>query len=71
MPVRINEAAATTRNTEYGTSFAVTSPAPNAASAILALEEYCPTDTETGREYRTKAAALRKTIGEASFKIED
>jgi type III secretion system low calcium response chaperone LcrH/SycD len=39
----------------------------NAASAILALEEYCPADTERGREYRAKAAALRKQIGEDAF----
>ena len=39
----------------------------NAASALMALEQYCPTDTETGREYRAKAAALRKQIGEDAF----
>jgi len=39
----------------------------NAASALLALEEYCPKNTETGREYRAKAAALRKQIGEEAF----
>ena len=39
----------------------------NAVSAILALEEYCPSDTESGREYRAKAAALRKQIGEEAF----
>lgn len=32
----------------------------NAASAILALEQYAPTGTETGREYRAKAAELKK-----------
>ena len=42
----------------------------NAASAILALETYCPTDTESGREYRAKAAALRKVIGEEAFKVD-
>ena len=42
----------------------------NAASAILALETYCPAGTEIGREYRAKAAELRKTIGEESFKVE-
>ncbi len=42
----------------------------NAASAILALEEYCPKNTETGREYRAKAAALRKQIGEEAFAAE-
>ncbi len=40
----------------------------NAASAILALENYCPTNTDLGREYRAKAAALRKSIGEEAFK---
>ena len=40
----------------------------NAASALCALDEYCPTDTETGREYRSKAAELRKAIGEDAFK---
>ena len=40
---------------------------PNAASAILALEQYCPADTETGRTYRAKAAELRKAIGEENF----
>ena len=39
----------------------------NAASALMALEQYCPTDTDTGREYRAKAAALRKQIGEDAF----
>lgn len=39
----------------------------NAASALLALEEYCPKNTETGREYLAKAAALRKQIGEEAF----
>ena len=43
----------------------------NAASAIMALEEYCPKGTDLGREYRAKAAELRKSIGEESFKIED
>lgn len=38
-----------------------------AASAIEALEEYCPADTEQGREYRAKAAELRKRIGEEAF----
>lgn len=36
----------------------------NALSALLALDEYCPKDTETGREYRAKAEALRKQIEE-------
>ena len=43
----------------------------NAASAIMALEQYCPASTEAGREYRSKAAALRKTIGEEAFKVEE
>lgn len=43
----------------------------NAASAILALETYCPAGTELGREYRAKAAELRKTIGEEAFKVEE
>jgi type III secretion system low calcium response chaperone LcrH/SycD len=38
-----------------------------AASAIYALEEYCPKDTDVGREYRAKAAKLRETIGEEAF----
>jgi len=43
----------------------------NAASAILALEQYAPQDTEAGREYRAKAAALRKTIGEEAFETDE
>ena len=43
----------------------------NAASAIMALEHYCPTNTDLGREYRAKAAELRKMIGEESFKVEE
>ncbi len=43
----------------------------NAASAIMALEQYCPKGTDVGREYLAKAAALRKTIGEAEFKVEE
>ena len=42
----------------------------NAASAILALEEYCPKTTDIGREYLAKAAALRKQIGEEAFATE-
>ena len=42
----------------------------NAASAILALETYCPANTDLGREYRAKAAELRKTIGEEAFKVD-
>ncbi len=34
----------------------------NAASAIAALEEFCPKDTEIGREYRAKAAELKALI---------
>ena len=41
----------------------------NAASAVLALENYCPTNTELGREYRAKASALRKAIGEKDFEV--
>lgn len=42
----------------------------NAASALMALGEYCPKDTDVGREYRAKADALRKQIGEAAFSEE-
>ena len=39
----------------------------NALSSLAALDEYCPKNTETGRQYREKAAALRKQIeGEKS-----
>ena len=41
----------------------------NAASAIMALEQYCPTGTDIGREYRAKAAELRKMIGEKAFEV--
>jgi hypothetical protein len=37
----------------------------------MALEQYCPKNTDLGREYRAKAAELRKTIGEEAFKVED
>ncbi len=40
----------------------------NAASSLEALEEYCPKNTEVGREYRAKAAELRKIVGEEAFK---
>ena len=40
---------------------------PNAASALLALEQYAPQNTEIGREYRAKAAKLRELIGEEAF----
>ena len=39
----------------------------SAASALFALNEYCPKDTETGREYLAKAAKLRELIGEEAF----
>ena len=34
----------------------------NAQSALAALDEYCPRNTETGREYRAKAEDLKKII---------
>jgi type III secretion system low calcium response chaperone LcrH/SycD len=41
---------------------------PNAASALVALDQYCPPETtEIGREYRAKAAELRKLVGEEAF----
>jgi len=41
---------------------------PNAASALLALDKYCPPEsTPIGREYRAKAAELRKLVGEEAF----
>ena len=39
----------------------------SAASALFALNEYCPTDTAIGREYRAKAAKLRELVGEEAF----
>ena len=39
----------------------------SAASALEALNEYCPKDTDIGREYRAKAAKLREVVGEAAF----
>lgn len=36
----------------------------NALNALDALDEYAPKDTELGRTYRAKAAALRAKIGE-------
>ena len=39
----------------------------NAASSLEALNEYCPKDTDVGREYRAKAAKLREMIGEDVF----
>ena len=38
-----------------------------AASALYALKEYCPADTEIGREYLAKAEILRKAVGEEAF----
>ena len=35
---------------------------PNALSALAALEQFAPSDTERGREYRAKAEALKKII---------
>ncbi len=40
----------------------------NAASSLEALDAYCPKNTEEGREYRAKAAELRKLVGEEAFK---
>ena len=39
----------------------------NAASALEALNEYCPANTDVGREYRAKAAKLREAVGEETF----
>ena len=40
----------------------------NAASALMALDKYCPPEsTPIGREYRAKAAELRKLVGEEAF----
>ena len=39
----------------------------SAASALFALNEYCPTDTDIGREYRAKAEKLRELVGEEAF----
>ena len=39
----------------------------NAASSLEALNEYCPKDTDIGREYRAKSAKLRELIGEEVF----
>lgn len=38
-----------------------------AASAICALEQYCPETTDLGREYRARAAEMRETIGKEAF----
>ena len=34
----------------------------NAKSALAALEEFCPKDTDLGREYRAKAAKLQEKL---------
>ena len=40
----------------------------NAASALAALDKYCPPEsTDIGRAYRAKAADLRKLVGEEAF----
>ena len=39
----------------------------NAASSLEALDHFCPKDTDQGREYRAKAAELRKVVGEEAF----
>ena len=40
----------------------------NAASALVALDKYCPPEsTPIGRECRAKAAELRKLVGEEAF----
>ena len=39
----------------------------SAASALYALNEYCPTGTDIGREYRAKAEKLREIVGEEAF----
>jgi len=39
----------------------------NAASTLEALNEFCPRDTDVGREYRAKAARLRELVGQEAF----
>ena len=39
----------------------------NAASSLEALNEYCPQDTDVGREYRARAAKLRELVGQEAF----
>lgn len=39
----------------------------NAASALEALKEFCPTDTAEGREYLAKGEKLRALVGEEAF----
>lgn len=34
----------------------------NALSALAALDQYCPKDTDTGRAYRAKAEELKKLV---------
>ena len=41
---------------------------PTGATNVPALDQYCPpASTEIGREYRAKAAELRKLVGEEAF----
>ncbi|MCQ2397179.1 MAG: SycD/LcrH family type III secretion system chaperone [Lentisphaeria bacterium] len=42
--------------------FAAMGDKTNALSALAALEEYCPQNTEEGREYRAMAAELKKKL---------
>ena len=37
----------------------------NALSSLAALDEFCPRDTDIGREYRAKAEALKKIVDAA------
>ena len=37
----------------------------NALSSLAALDEFCPTDTDIGREYRAKAEELKKVVEKA------
>ena len=39
----------------------------NAASALEALDRFCPKNTDLGREYRAKPDELRKVSGEEAF----
>lgn len=39
----------------------------NAASALEALKEFCPTDTPEGREYLAKGEKLRELVGKEAF----
>lgn len=38
----------------------------NAASSLAALEEFCPRNTETGREYLAKAEKLKALLSDAT-----